>query len=114
MPGHARKRVFDKQFEVTSSRGQARLEAMQGRELDFIRTFWLLRFGMSFDLLKEQAAGLVPADRRRLMAYLVALEDAQTTAYRAKLREKIDDKDPAHWLTEEQLDERLGLGDSGQ
>ena len=87
---------------------------MQRRELDLIRTSWRLCFGMSFDLLKEQAAGLVPADRRRLIAYLVSLEDAQTTAYKAKLREKIDDKDPAHWLTQEQLDERLELGDSGQ
>lgn len=64
---------------------------------------------MSFDALKEQAASLIPADRRRLMAFLISLEDAQTAAYRAKLREKIDDQHSDRWLTLEQLHKRLGL-----
>jgi hypothetical protein len=62
---------------------------------------------MSFDALKEQAASLVPDDRRRLVAYLVALEDSQTTAYQARLRDKIDDQNPNHWLGIEQLDALL-------
>lgn len=69
---------------------------------------------MSFDALKEQAASLVPDDRRRLVAYLVALQDSQTAAYRTRLRNKIDDQNPNHWLGIEQLDERLGLGESGK
>ncbi len=68
---------------------------------------------MSFDALREQAATLIPDDRRRLMAFLISLEDNETTAYRARLREKIDDSSPDRWLTIEQIDERLGLGGPG-
>jgi hypothetical protein len=69
---------------------------------------------MSFEAFKDQVTNLNPTDRRRLMASLISLEDAQMNAYRAKLRQKIDDKNPDHWLTIEQLDEHLRLGESPQ
>jgi hypothetical protein len=67
---------------------------------------------VSFEAIKEQAAMLEPTERRRLMAFLVSLDDAQMQGYRAKLREKIDDNTPGRWLTLEQLDDRLGLRDA--
>jgi hypothetical protein len=65
---------------------------------------------MSFDVVKEQATRLAVDDRRRLVAYLIALDDAQDGAYRRKLREKIDDQTPANWLTIEEMDKKLGTG----
>ena len=66
---------------------------------------------MSFNALKDKAAQLPPSERRRLMAYLVSLEDAQDAAYREKLSRKIDDRTEANWLTIEQMDQKLGTGD---
>lgn len=60
---------------------------------------------MTFDTIREQAALLVPDERRQLVAFLISLEDAQNETYRAKLREKIDERTPGRWLTLEQLAE---------
>ena len=66
---------------------------------------------MSFNALKDQAAQLPASERRRLVAYLVSLEDAQDATYREKLSRKIDDRTEANWLTIEQMDQKLGTGD---
>ncbi len=56
---------------------------------------------MSFDLLKTELQAL-PADaRRKLLAFMVALEDQARDGYAAKLAAKIDDQSPDHWLTAE-------------
>ena len=66
---------------------------------------------MSFNALKDQAAQLPASERRRLVAYLVSLEDAQDATYREKLSRKIDDRTEGNWLTIEQMDQKLGTGD---
>ena len=60
---------------------------------------------MSLEQVKQEVAALAPAERRHLMGYLVSLN--LTDEDRAKLARKIDDRDPANWLTLEQLDEKL-------
>jgi len=65
---------------------------------------------MSFSALKDQAARLPVAERRRLVAYLVSLDDSQDAAYREKLSRKIDDRTEGNWLTIEQMDQKLGTG----
>ncbi len=62
---------------------------------------------MSIDVLKQELAGLAATERSQIMAYLLALQDGQSDAYRATLARKIDDKDPRRWVSIEELDRRL-------
>lgn len=64
---------------------------------------------MSFEALKEQVDSLPDGERRRLLAYLVSVEDAKTTGYAERLSQKVEDKTPGRWLTIEELDKKLGL-----
>ncbi len=68
---------------------------------------------MGFEDIKKLGAELSTDERRRLIAYLVTLQDLQDANYRAKLTRKIDDKNPAHWATIEEVNERLGLTANG-
>lgn len=64
---------------------------------------------MSFEALKNEAQSL-PADvRRKLMAFMVALQDEGREGYAAKLAAKIDDKSPDRWLSAEECEQKLGL-----
>jgi hypothetical protein len=65
---------------------------------------------MSVEELEREVEGLDDTERRRLMAHLVALEDRKHAEYLAMLARRLDDKDPSHWLTLEELEKRLGLG----
>ena len=47
--------------------------------------------------------------RRKLMAFMVALEDNSRPGYATELARKIDDKTPGKWLTPEQCERELGL-----
>lgn len=60
---------------------------------------------MNLESVKQEAAALAPTERRHLMGFLVSLN--LTDEDRVELARKIDDRDPAHWLTLEQLDEKL-------
>lgn len=60
---------------------------------------------MSLEALKQEAAALAPAERRHLIGFLVSL--SLTDEDRVELARKIDDHNPANWLTIEQLDEKL-------
>jgi hypothetical protein len=64
---------------------------------------------MSFDALKIEIQTLSSQDRRKLMAFMVVLEDSARGDYAAKLAAKIDDKSPERWLTAEQCERELGL-----
>ena len=61
---------------------------------------------MSFETLKEQVDSLADGERRRLMAYLVALEDAKIQNHAARMAEKIDDNTPGRWFTLEDIEKR--------
>jgi hypothetical protein len=65
---------------------------------------------MSVEELERELSELADAERHRIMAYLVAIEDQKHAEYLAKLARKIDDKDPSHWITLEELEKKLGLG----
>jgi hypothetical protein len=64
--------------------------------------------GMSIVELKAEVDRLSPKDREKLRLYLkpkIKPLDAET---RRRLAAKIDDKNPANWLTLEELKKRLG------
>ncbi len=61
---------------------------------------------MSIELLQQELAALPADQRRRLQAFLVALEDQGAVAHRRKLSEKID-APPESFATLEELDKRL-------
>lgn len=62
---------------------------------------------MSIQELKEELKTLSAPERRQLAAFLVTLRHRDLAGYRERLARKMDDDDPAHWLTLEQLDQRL-------
>ena len=69
---------------------------------------------MSFDMLKTELQAL-PADaRRKLLAFMVALEDQARDGYAARLAAKIDNQSPDRWLTVDECERKLGLSGEGQ
>jgi len=61
---------------------------------------------MSIESLQQELAALPAHERRRVQAFLVALQDSNDAAYRRKLSEKIDQ--PAEsFASLEELDRRL-------
>jgi hypothetical protein len=64
---------------------------------------------MSIEALKSEFRALPAEERRKLMAFMVALEDEALTDYVAKLAERIDDVSPERWPTAEQCERQLGL-----
>jgi hypothetical protein len=64
---------------------------------------------MSFDALTQEIESLASDERRRLLAFLVALEDRSRPDYGQELARRIDDRAPERWLTIEQAEQALGL-----
>ena len=64
---------------------------------------------MSFDALKTEVQSLPAEERRKLLAFMVVLEDGDRADYRDKLARKIDDNSPDRWLTADQVEQKLGL-----
>ena len=64
---------------------------------------------MSIELLQSEVSALPLELRRKLMAFMVALEDTSRPGYAAEMARKIDDKSPVNWLTPEQVERALGL-----
>lgn len=62
---------------------------------------------MSIEAIKQELAALDAGGRSQMVAYLVALNDQEDSQLRASLTRKIDDRDPANWLTLDQFDARL-------
>ena len=68
---------------------------------------------MSFEALTAEVKTLSADARRKLMAFMVALQDEGREGYAAKLAAKIDDQSSERWLTPDQCEQKLGLsGDS--
>jgi hypothetical protein len=65
---------------------------------------------MEVGVLKSELEALEPKDRRQMIAFLLALEEKDNQAYRQELARRIDDKDPTHWISLDELDRRLGMG----
>ncbi len=66
---------------------------------------------MSIDSLFKEVEMLGEGDRRRLMAFMVVLEDRTIGEYAQKLARKIDDNSPSRWLSVEECERELGLAD---
>ncbi len=66
---------------------------------------------MSIEAIQSELRALPVEERRKLMAFLVVLEDEGLADYEAKLAQRIDDRSPARWLTPEQCERELGLSD---
>ena len=66
---------------------------------------------MSFDTLLKEVESLAESERRKLLAFMVAIEDRGSADYAEKLARKIDDTTPGRWLTPEQCARELGLPD---
>ena len=66
---------------------------------------------MSIEAIKQELSALDSKAQRQVMAFLVSLQDARGDAYRRKLAEKID-RPASEFATIEELDRRLGLGES--
>ena len=64
---------------------------------------------MSIETLQSEVRALPVEQRRKLMAYMVAIEDQNRAGYAAELARKIGDKTPDHWLTAKQCERQLGL-----
>lgn len=66
---------------------------------------------MSFEVLQSEVRALPAEARRKLMAFMVALQDEGRVGYAAKLAQKIDDHSPERWLSAEDCERKLGLAD---
>jgi hypothetical protein len=62
---------------------------------------------MSLRELQEEARALDGASRRRLMAFLVALEDGADDSYRREMADRINDQNPENWISLEEVTRRL-------
>ena len=69
---------------------------------------------MSIEAIKQELASLDMERRNEIVAYLLSIDDQNNSEYRSSLTRKIDDKNPAHWLTLEELDRRLAITDDEQ
>ena len=61
---------------------------------------------MSLQEMKTEMAGLPQAQQDHLAAYLVHLRHARNPGVRREITERIDDKNPAHWISASELREK--------
>ena len=64
---------------------------------------------MSIEAIKQELANLDQTQRKEIINFLVAMDRRDDPARRAELTRRIDDKDPSHWVTLEELEKRLSL-----
>jgi len=63
---------------------------------------------MNVEELKKEAAALDREEQGELAAFLVSLRNSRDPAYRAAIQARMNEKDPARWLTPDQFERRLG------
>lgn len=63
---------------------------------------------MSVDQIKSGLASLSPAEQSEISAYLFHLRRASDPEYQELIRSRMADKDPTHWLTLDEFEQRLG------
>jgi deoxyhypusine synthase len=71
---------------------------------------------VSIEQIVQEAASLPEQARKQLIGKLMALgrsasDDAEL---RRELAERIDDQDPAHWISYDELKRRLARGAAGE
>ena len=63
---------------------------------------------MNVEELKKEVAALDREKQGELAAFLVSLRNSRDPAYRAAMQERMNEKNPARWLTPDQFEQRLG------
>ncbi|MEI9997831.1 MAG: hypothetical protein WDO13_00975 [Verrucomicrobiota bacterium] len=58
---------------------------------------------MSVDAILQELPNLETADLRRIRDLLNSIEDQRNAEHMAEMARLIDDKDPSHWVTLEEL-----------
>lgn len=66
---------------------------------------------MSIEAIQDQLRSLSSDQRRKILAFMVALEDQTQPGYASLLKARIDDNSPGRWLTAEECDRQLGLSE---
>jgi hypothetical protein len=59
---------------------------------------------VSIEAIKSELRALPAEERRKLMAFMVVLEDEGRAGYATKLAQKIVDRSPERWFTPEQCE----------
>jgi len=66
---------------------------------------------MSVDAILQELPKQESAELSRIRDLLNSIQDQRNTAHMAEMARLIDDKDPTHWITLEELNRRLTLKD---
>jgi hypothetical protein len=69
---------------------------------------------VSIEAIKSELRALPSEERRKLMAFMVVLDDQERTDYAATMARRIDEQSPERWLTPEQVERELGLSDGSK
>ena len=62
---------------------------------------------MSFDAILQELPKLENAELNRIRDLVNSIEDQRNVAHMAEMAQRIDDKDPSHWMTLKELERRL-------
>ena len=62
---------------------------------------------MSIEQIKSAMAELPAEKQKELIGFLLRLRSERDPDYRHEMRARLDDPDPTHWLTSEELETRL-------
>jgi hypothetical protein len=62
------------------------------------------------EIIKE-VDNLEPVDRKRLMSHLVLRRLHENESYREELARRLEDKNPEHWISLEELKKKAGKED---
>ena len=57
--------------------------------------------------LKKEIAELEPADQDEIVSYIGQLKARQDPAYEREMERRLDDRDPEHWVSLEDLEAEL-------
>lgn len=62
---------------------------------------------MSVMDLKKELAALSATEQAEVAAFLFQIRRKDDPDYQAKIRRRLDDKDPSHWLAPDEFERRL-------
>jgi len=57
--------------------------------------------------IKQELTALSTAEQTEVAAFLFHLRHLNDSDYQATLKRRIEDKDPSHWLTPDEFEQRL-------
>ena len=62
---------------------------------------------MSVEEIKHSITALSPTEQSEVSAFLFHLRHAADAAYQERIKSRLSDRDPTHWLTPEEFERRL-------